>query len=392
MLGLVELENWDDLDQLEHLAKSQRNGDGENNENSGAALSELGSVANMLESLVDPLIQNPSGTMTHIGHIIHVINAAQRAGIIVNPTNEDQAQGNRSTSSMSHQSSNTNERTDGAYPRAGQNTSDHSTGVAELNIFNQVLLRRIQVDATGQEINRQFRISTPKEAANYLQFNAMLLAPYQVEVLFVLCTLLGGRRKIDAQRLFKKVDLMPALNDMYQRLSFGVPPNQDDFGQTNGGLHGPGCECNPESALRVQYLRLVHNFCDRDCDNYDGRQSLLSHAEKKYISSSNWDTFSADQADDRSKFIKVENFGLLSKIIHSFINEEEDSPYKFWLASCIESFLRGSSDREQIFTANSGLLSHLVTNILSGRIHCAGSLQTSFDLLGERFISKKKIH
>jgi hypothetical protein len=29
-------------------------------------------------------------------------------------------------------------------------------------------------------------------------------------------------------------------------------------------IHGPSCDCNPESALRVQYLRLVHNFYDRD--------------------------------------------------------------------------------------------------------------------------------
>jgi Protein of unknown function (DUF3689) len=29
-------------------------------------------------------------------------------------------------------------------------------------------------------------------------------------------------------------------------------------------LHGPNCECNSESALRVQYLRLLHNLIDKE--------------------------------------------------------------------------------------------------------------------------------
>ena len=50
--------------------------------------------------------------------------------------------------------------------------------------------------------------------------------------------------------------------------------------------------------------------------------------------------------------------GLLSKIIAAFIRESDESPYRFWLASCIESYLRGSSPQEQIFVARSGLLDH----------------------------------
>jgi len=65
------------------------------------------------------------------------------------------------------------------------------------------------------------------------------------------------------------------------------------------------------------------------------------------------------------------------------ISEADESPYRFWLASCIESYLRGSSPAEQVFVAQSGLLKHLVKDITSDFLHCAGSLQTSFDLLGE---------
>jgi Protein of unknown function (DUF3689) len=30
-------------------------------------------------------------------------------------------------------------------------------------------------------------------------------------------------------------------------------------------LHGPNCECNSESALRIQFLRLLHNLIDKEC-------------------------------------------------------------------------------------------------------------------------------
>ena len=126
--------------------------------------------------------------------------------------------------------------------------------------------------------------------------------------------------------------------------------------------------------MSVQFLRLIHNFCDRDCDDHPDRRLLLSKAERDYIFSTN------------SSLVfppPILRPGLLSKLIKAFMSESDDSPYRFWLASCIESYLRGSCIREQLFVAKSGLLDRLLQHITSERIHCAGSLQTSFDLLGE---------
>jgi len=244
------------------------------------------------------------------------------------------------------------------------------------------------------------RIESPEDAANELQFNSLLLAPYQVEVLFVLCVLLGGRRKIDSQRKLKEFGLIATLDEMFYRLSWGTNsttprrqqrPSSDSGDSSNRsgetvdssqideevptGIHGPGCECNPESVLRVQYLRLLHNFCDRDCDNYDPRRLLLSPEERNFIFS---DKFHRDATSGQNL-----EPGLLSKILKAFIHESDDSPYRFWLASCAESYLRGSAPQEQLFAAQSGLLEHLVKDVMSDRLHCAGSLQTAFDLLGE---------
>ena len=235
------------------------------------------------------------------------------------------------------------------------------------------LLRRLNALAMG----RRRRATTSSEAANALQFTALLLAQYQVEVLFVLCTLLGGRRKLSVQKSLSQCNLIPVLEGMFERLSWGKSDSETNT--DTGGIHGPGCECNPESALRVQYLRLLHNYCDRDCDNYEGKREVLSEDERKYLRlksgrECNWDWLDEPFTGEK---------GLLSKLIDVLMKEPGDSIYRFWLASCVEAYLRGATDVEQVYVARSGLLKHLSEEILSDRLRCAGSLQTSFDLLGE---------
>jgi Trpc4-associated protein len=179
-----------------------------------------------------------------------------------------------------------------------------------------------------------------------LQFNALLLGVFPLEVLFVLYTLLGGRRKIDAQEILKSQGLIPILEDVFERLPWDsltihrerVPHNTRGLSGVETqptGIHGPRCECTPEIALCVQYLRLLHNFCDRDCDNYAGRRLLLSVAEREFIF--------AHPRLPAEYDISTLPPGLLSKISTAFMGESDESPYRFWLASCIESYLRGSS-------------------------------------------------
>jgi len=202
-----------------------------------------------------------------------------------------------------------------------------------------------------------------------LQFNALLLGPYQVEILFTLCTLLGGRRKIDSQDMLKDNGIISILENMFERLpwdSFSSSSEPESPNEQEAGIRGPGCECTLESALCVQYLRrLLHNFCDRDCDNYYNRRLLLSDVERKFIF--------GDHITPEYDTTKLPS-GLLLKIVATFINESDESPYRFWLASCVESFLRGSSSAEQVFVAKSGLMEYLIVDTTSKRLHCSGSL------------------
>ncbi len=376
MLGLHEFDHWDDIARYERLARKSVSS-GESGE--GRQLHELGSVARMLESLSDAFLNNEGEPTNQLGHIITVIGAAQQAGVVIGRPRQ------RATTRMGSRDHSNDED---APPRRDPSLEGLASAAGILT--DQVLLRRTEHSAMQSEnLSSLSRVTRPGDAANVMQFNSLLLAPYQVEVLFVLCTLLGGRRKLDTQELLKRSGITTILDDMFQRLPWdSLSPMREPVshrqnisgGQTQNedqpGIHGPGCECTPESALCVQYLRLLHNFCDRDCDNYNGRRLLLSSAERKFV-------FEDCHIGSTPSDISSLSPGLLSKVIAAFMGESDESPYRFWLASCLESYLRGSSSVEQVFVAKTGLVEHLIEDITSQRLHCAGSLQTSFDLLGE---------
>lgn len=379
MLGLKELNTWDDVGRLDAAARTLLS-NGPSPSTASSTLFGLGSVATMLDNVSTVLEASQTEPNNQLGQIIRVISAAQQAGVVV-------GRGQQNRESVGDQSASSEDEDTGPVG-ALQNLSDTLGMMTE-----QLRARRGTSAPSGNEPGdpsneRSSRSHTASEAANILQFNALLLGAFQVEVLFVLCTLLGGRRKIDAQEIFRRQGMIPVLEDMFERLpwnsltfnrvtiSHSNEENESGSGSSTHptGIHGPGCECTPESALCVQYLRLLHNFCDRDCDNYYGRRLLLSSEERAIVLAS---------SESAEYDISTLRPGLLSKLVAAFTGESDESPYRFWLASCVESYLRGSSPLEQVFVVRTGLLSHLMDEITSQRLHCAGSLQTSFDLLGE---------
>ena len=67
---------------------------------------------------------------------------------------------------------------------------------------------------------------------------------HQVEVLFVLCALCGGKRKQAVQDQLAGLGLVRTLADMFARLNWDAPPPP---APEPHGIHGPGCACNPQS-------------------------------------------------------------------------------------------------------------------------------------------------
>jgi len=86
------------------------------------------------------------------------------------------------------------------------------------------------------------------------------------------------------------------------------------------------------------------------------------------------------------EFPKTPRVGLLTKVIRILILEPKNSHLKFWLASCLESFLRGSNLFHQMYIVYTGLFHFLIQEIVEepetqGDSACVR--QISYDLLGE---------
>jgi hypothetical protein len=267
---------------------------------------------------------------------------------------------------------------------------------------------------------------------------------HQVEVLYLLCALLGGPAKAQVQDALAAAGLVPALERLFGAIDWAAPAPAAPalpFHTEPDGLHGPGCTCNPANALKLQFLRTVHAFLERDADNRRNKRLLLSPADLLLHYREEADAVAAAlrpapaaapaatqpsvlsaMAAARRRLTNCVlraavprvtppqlplplplplpppppppaaaaptggacgGTGLMGKLLSRLVAEPPGSPHRFWLASCAEAFLRGSRAAEQRFAAAGGLLPHLLEDILADGPKPQGALQISCDLLGE---------
>lgn len=71
--------------------------------------------------------------------------------------------------------------------------------------------------------------------------------------------------------------------------------------------------------------------------------------------------------------------GLHHSRLHplSLLMNSRYAPARFWLASCIEVFMRGSDPRHQDFVAQFGLMEHIVEQILKPGFQLSSDYQVS---------------
>eukprot|EP00051_Salpingoeca_urceolata_P035254 m.28935 g.28935 ORF g.28935 m.28935 type:complete len:890 (-) comp8985_c0_seq1:40-2709(-) len=210
-----------------------------------------------------------------------------------------------------------------------------------------------------------------------VDYHTLLLAVYQPEVLFVLCSLLAGPHKVKAQSTLASLGLPQLLNKTFDDLGWGRPhhPSREP-------VHGPGCECNPESSHKIQFLRLCHNFSD-NANTSQYKRLFLTNAELEDMK-----RLGAEHGIvDETKPLPTElhccgEQGLLKKIIDAFRNEPEDSPFRTFLASSLENYLRGAADLDRAYFVQCGVLEYVIELVLENGFK-ASVLQSCFDLLAE---------
>ena len=93
--------------------------------------------------------------------------------------------------------------------------------------------------------------------------------------------------------------------------------------------------------------------------------------------------FFTDAVLTSNAFENVQNKGLLNKIASLLAKSHPNSNYRFWLASCLESFLRGFHPIHQIFVAHTGVIYDFLEKLLTKKTTKANNIQISYDLIGE---------
>jgi len=212
----------------------------------------------------------------------------------------------------------------------------------------------------------------------------------RVEVLYVLGLLLVGKHRKQVQKELAELQLIPKLSNLFDNFIW----------RSNGGRqrtrlpgHYAGCECSPEVALKIQFLRLVHSFCDHS----DYKHLLMSRCEWEELGripaspspalpphSPALDPEPSSQVVPDSRFMCRGTQGLLTKIVEVLKKEPTSSTFRFWLCRAVESYLRGgTSHADQVFLLRRGLLQHITASLIQTEVRQKETIQSSFDLLGE---------
>ena len=172
----------------------------------------------------------------------------------------------------------------------------------------------------------------------------------QLDLLFILSSLISGWRKVDVQRLCAKHGLVKVLCSFIDAVPWGDKP----VVARNGFTY------DIDSSMKLQLLKIVVNFADRKSEF---KAMLLTPLELRQALN--------------GVFESNPDKGVITKIIHLIMHNEGDSVITVWMCACIEAFLRGADPRFHWWITQSGLIEYLV-NVLTKK-----SSQQLYDLVSE---------
>lgn len=233
----------------------------------------------------------------------------------------------------------------------------------------------------GESIDRgtQTRNETRRQVLP-IQIPFMQEVMHKVEILYVLTLLLCGKSKRDVQARLGDMKFIPILSELFDKMVWN---SECERFPRHSHQETEECDCTPESALKIQFLRFVHSFCDHN----EKRYYLLSSREVQemkdlYTVAGVSKPVSLEKA--KNKYRCPGNRGLITRIIDVLIKTNSNNALRFWLSRAIEGFLRGNvSAPDQFFLMERGLVKHLVQHITDRDTKSKEIIQSSFDLLGE---------
>ncbi|XP_042856620.1 uncharacterized protein LOC122243199, partial [Penaeus japonicus] len=100
----------------------------------------------------------------------------------------------------------------------------------------------------------------------------------RVESVYVLGLLLLGKQRKEVQTQLAQLRLIPRLSQLFDLFIWKCETYQE---RVRVPGHLSSCECSPEVALKIQFLRLVHSFCDQS----EYRYLMLTPVEYREVCS-----------------------------------------------------------------------------------------------------------
>mmetsp|Transcript_3241 Transcript_3241/g.9894 ORF Transcript_3241/g.9894 Transcript_3241/m.9894 type:complete len:837 (-) Transcript_3241:14-2524(-) len=239
---------------------------------------------------------------------------------------------------------------------------------------------------TLQELATQIFYPDGQAAAGGSGINARQISQsyYKTEVLFVLHQLVTGAGKDDLKYELIAAGLTGTLRRVLDQIDW----------ETVGPaipLHGPDCNCVPESGLKVQFLRFVRIFFTRsapDSDRVSTKRYLHSKAELDELADiAREHGIEPDpqlDAIDR-QYCAPGPQGIVSRIAKLFSVTVDNEDLLAYLANSLEGYLRGAPEEDRLFLYRRGVL-HRTVSLLSKKAKGDKTdvlEQGLFDLLGE---------
>jgi hypothetical protein len=190
---------------------------------------------------------------------------------------------------------------------------------------------------------------TIEQHLDWVTQDAFTIASNESEIMLLISSLLSSRRREQLRDISLERNISKYLKQLLQIMNWDP---QWEPQSAPHPLHGPGCTCNMDSAMKIQLMRVLHSLVDRTEPTAMCVQQAAS-------------------------------FRLPTVIATAMKSSPPASEYKYWMRSCLEAYVRSGGLKAQEMLICDGVLDALVSDLILPTFKGSGSLQTAFDLLGE---------
>nr|CAB3267281.1 short transient receptor potential channel 4-associated protein-like [Phallusia mammillata] len=201
----------------------------------------------------------------------------------------------------------------------------------------------------------------------------------RADLFLIVSLLLSGNSRDQVQTRLVDFQFMPKLHRVFKSIVW-ENPIQEHIHSEHHNMAGHE-DCNPNTVIRIQFLRLIHSVADSHANRY----YLLSSPEVKQLKAlavQKGLEVPKDLKDFDTTNLSHANIGILSEIVSLLKEESSSSCVRFWITRAMEAFLRGETQEiDQTFLLEKNLVEDTVELLVSSQPRVDTVAQGNFDFL-----------